>query len=30
MDIEKAYDSVDRQGLDYILTHLGITNSPLY
>lgn len=30
LDIEKAYDSVDRTRLDQVLTHLGIAQSPLY
>jgi hypothetical protein len=30
LDIEKAYDSVDRKVLDKVMTHLGIANNNFY
>ena len=30
LDIEKAYDSVDRHRLLQVMTHLGIASSPLF
>jgi hypothetical protein len=30
LDIEKAYDSVNREVLDKVMTHLGIANNQFY